>query len=102
MHLLGLRLKQATGLPWVADFRDPWSTMDYLNEFHLTSITRKRIQSMERDVIQTADRLLVTSPGALQELGVLNLPKVWCSPMVGTKTTFQCQHRLQLCTTESL
>ena len=83
MHLLGLRLKQATGLPWVADFRDPWSTMDYLNEFHLTSITRKRIQSMEREVIQTADRLLVTSPGALQELGVLKpskglvLPNGW-------------------------
>ena len=38
---------------------------------------------MEREVIQTADRLLVTSPGALQELGVLKpskglvLPNGW-------------------------
>ena len=23
-HLIGLRLKRKTGLPWIADFRDPW------------------------------------------------------------------------------
>lgn len=70
MHLIGLALKRATGLPWVADFRDPWSTMDYLDDFGLSSTSRKRIQHMERDVVDAADRVLVTSPGALTELGV--------------------------------
>ena len=32
MHLIGLALKRATGIPWVADFRDPWSSMARTSE----------------------------------------------------------------------
>ena len=39
MHLIGLRIKKATDLPWIADFRDPWSTMDYLDDFGPVSYT---------------------------------------------------------------
>ena len=70
MHLIGLAIKRATGMPWVADFRDPWSTMDYLEDFGLTETSRRRLERLEREVVQTADRVLVTSPGALNELGV--------------------------------
>ena len=37
MHLIGLRLSQATGIPWVADFRDPWTKMFYFKHLGLTS-----------------------------------------------------------------
>ena len=70
MHLVGLALKRATGLPWVADFRDPWSTMDYLDDFGLGPRARRLIAKMERVVVASADRILVTSPGALQEIGL--------------------------------
>ncbi len=70
MHLIGLSLKRTTGLPWVADFRDPWSTMDYLNDFRLGSRARRRIVKMERAVVASADRIVVTSPRALQEIGL--------------------------------
>ena len=34
MHLIGRGLKQKfPDLKWMADFRDPWSDMDYLAEF---------------------------------------------------------------------
>ena len=69
MHLIGLALKRATGLPWVADFRDPWSTMDYLEDFGLSARSRATLQRMEREVVAEADCVLVTSPGALKELG---------------------------------
>ena len=29
MHLIGLRLKRALGIRWVADFRDPWTNIDF-------------------------------------------------------------------------
>ena len=70
MHLIGLALKRATGLPWVADFRDPWSTMDYLDDFGLGPRARRLIAKMERAVVANADRILVTSPGALREIGL--------------------------------
>lgn len=70
MHLIGLALKWATGLPWVADFRDPWSTMDYLDDFGLGPRARRLIANMERSVVANADRILVTSPGALREIGL--------------------------------
>lgn len=69
MHLIGLGLQRATGLPWVADFRDPWSTMDYLHDFGMSSRARRAMERMEREVVEAADCVLVTSPGAIQELG---------------------------------
>ena len=29
MHLIGLGIKEKTGLPWLADFRDPWTKIDF-------------------------------------------------------------------------
>lgn len=75
MHLIGLALKRATGLPWVADFRDPWSTMDYLDDFGMGPRARRLIAKMERAVVSSADRILVTSPGALQEIGLADKSK---------------------------
>ena len=82
MHLIGLAIQRATGLPWVADFRDPWSTMDYLNDFGLTRGARRQLERMERTVVESADRVMVTSPGALKELNVnpakgVVLPNGW-------------------------
>ena len=36
MHLIAMKLKEATGLPWIADFRDPWTEIDYYQDLHLT------------------------------------------------------------------
>ena len=70
VHLIGLALQQKLGLTWVADFRDPWSTMDYLADFRPTTRTQKRIQAMERRVVNAANEVFVTSPRALSELSV--------------------------------
>ena len=61
MHLIGLQLKYKTGLPWVADFRDPWSEWDILDLFHLTKKSRKIHVRQEHEVISTADLTLTVS-----------------------------------------
>ena len=68
MHLVGLGLKRALGVPWIADLRDPWSDMDYLDTFAVSPKVRARIRAMEQEVVQAADQVLVTSPGALDTL----------------------------------
>lgn len=58
-HLLGLRLRQRTGLPWLADFRDPW--VRRLSYAPPTSWHDRWQRRMEREVVSSADRVLVTS-----------------------------------------
>lgn len=62
MHLIGLRVKRATALPWIADFRDPWVDFPYLNYLPLTRYSRRRHAALERRVVATADRVIVVSP----------------------------------------
>lgn len=58
-HLVGLRLKERTGLPWIVDFRDPWignAQLIFPTRFH-----RKMVESLEWKVVEAADRVLVVS-----------------------------------------
>ncbi len=59
-HLIAASLKAVTGLPWVADFRDPWIE----EGFHpRPGSLRYRIESaLEKRVVMQADRLIVTTP----------------------------------------
>ena len=36
MHLIGEKVHAKTGIPWIADFRDPWTQMYYLKHLPLT------------------------------------------------------------------
>jgi len=63
MHLIGLKLKRKTpSLRWIVDLRDPWSEWDMLDTLSLTSLARRRHQRLEREVLQTADRVITISP----------------------------------------
>jgi glycosyltransferase involved in cell wall biosynthesis len=59
-HLIAGALKLTTKVPWVADFRDPWVEEGI---FPPPGTLRYRVEStLERLVVQHADRLLVTTP----------------------------------------
>lgn len=66
-HLIALKLKQEFGLPWLADFRDPWVNIFYNRLFPRTSRTVKKDQALENRVLKEADRILTVSPGLQQE-----------------------------------
>lgn len=61
MHLIGLGLKQATGIKWVADFRDPWTDIDYYGQLTLTKWADHKHHRLEREVLQAADRVVTVS-----------------------------------------
>jgi len=59
-HLVGLIINYLTDIPWIADFTDLWVGRPYRlvrNRFH-----SKLDSSMEKVVVQRADKIIVTSP----------------------------------------
>lgn len=71
IHLIGRELKLKTGLPWIADFRDPWSQWEFLDTLPMTSFIRKKHQQLEQTVLKEANVVLTISPtfqGDLEKL----------------------------------
>lgn len=61
MHLIGLGLKKATGVKWLADFRDPWSDWDVLDKLKVSKRTRDVQIKMEREVLDSCDLMVTVS-----------------------------------------
>lgn len=67
LHLIGLELKQKLNVRWVADFRDPWTTIGYHKEFKLLEFAANKHKQLENKVLNNADLILVTSPSTRAE-----------------------------------
>ncbi len=67
MHLIGRKLAQQTGLPWIADFRDPWTKIFYFKHLSMTKATERWHQKMEKAVLEDADAVVAVSPLVQQE-----------------------------------
>ncbi len=61
LHLIGLNLKQKITIKWLADFRDPWTTIGYHKQLKLTAASQKKHKAYEKEVLCTADTVIVTS-----------------------------------------
>lgn len=61
LHLIGLNLKQKLNINWIADFRDPWTTIGYHKALKLSNSASKKHKELESKVLNTVDIVLVTS-----------------------------------------
>ncbi|AXT59366.1 glycosyl transferase family 1 [Aquimarina sp. AD10] len=61
VHLIGLALQKQIKVKWVADFRDPWTTIGYHDKLKLTNRSIKRHKFLEKEVLKQADKIVVTS-----------------------------------------
>ncbi len=61
LHLIGLELKQKCTINWLADFRDPWTTIGYHKALKLSSFAAKKHKKLEHKVLNSADVIIVTS-----------------------------------------
>jgi len=77
LHLIGLKLKKKyPNLYWIADFRDPWSEWDFLDTLSLSSLARNQHRSLERSVLQAADRVVTIAPFHCERLEAIGKRKV--------------------------
>ena len=67
MHLIGQRLHKKLGLPWIPDFRDPWSRMYYLKHLPMSARTWRRLRSMEQSVLDDCSTVLAVTPLVQEE-----------------------------------
>lgn len=76
MHLIGRKLARQTGLPWIADFRDPWTKIFYFKHLSMTKATERWHQKMEKKVLDDADAVVAVSPLVQQEFQTMTLTPV--------------------------
>ena len=67
MHMIGRRLALETGLPWIADFRDPWTKIFYFKHLSMTKATQRWHEKMEKRVLDDATCVVAVSPLVQQE-----------------------------------
>ena len=76
MHLIALGLKQKHNLPWIADFRDPWTQIDFYDQLKLTSWADKTHKRLEKNVLISANKAVTVSPSWANDLEQLSNRKI--------------------------
>ena len=67
LHLIGMALKEKLGIKWVADFRDPWTTIHYHQSLRLNKRAQKKHLKLESKVLNNSDLVVVTSARTKKE-----------------------------------
>jgi len=68
MHLIGLGLKKRTGISWVADFRDPWTEIDFYDKLMLTRFADRKHRKLEKEVLQSANTVIAVGSHLAERL----------------------------------
>lgn len=72
MHLIAEKLMRThPKLFWVADFRDPWTNIDFYRQLRLTKWADRRHHTLEKRILTRAHRVLTVSPTLQRELSEL-------------------------------
>lgn len=68
MHLIANGLKKKLKLPWMADFRDPWTNIDFYSKLMLMPFADKKHKRLELEVLRNADVVSCVGKTWLAEL----------------------------------
>lgn len=79
MHVIALKLKRklkkrGVNLPWLADFRDPWTQIGFYQELKLSSFARRKHESLEQGVLTEADAVVAVSHAMATDMDTLVKP----------------------------
>ena len=78
VHLIGRKLHKALGIPWVPDFRDPWSRMYYLKYLPMTPATWHLLRRQEQAVLDECSTVLACTPLVQEEFRAQTRTPVAC------------------------
>ena len=78
--MIACKLSQKLGIPWLADFQDPWTQVDYYQLFKITPWADRIHKRQEQEVFQTAHKTTIASPHwkeDLQSIGAKNVEVIF-------------------------
>ena len=78
---IGYLLKKKFNLPWIADFQDPWTQVDYYQHFKISSWAHKRHRKMENQVFDNADLITIVSDSWKSDLKKIGAKDVEVIPL---------------------
>ncbi|MBP5642964.1 MAG: glycosyltransferase [Bacteroidales bacterium] len=76
MHLIARRLHKKLNIPWIADFRDPWTEVFYFDSLKLTKRSIRKHKKLENQVITEADKVVAVSWHEAADFEVLGAKNV--------------------------
>ena len=78
--VIGMRMAQKTGIPWLADFQDPWTQVDYYSKLYIGKRADKKHRALEQEVFRTASKITIASPSwktDLESIGAKNVDVIF-------------------------
>ncbi len=67
-HLIALRLKEQFAVKWIADFRDPWTQIDFYSDLLPGKRADSKHRRLEKLVLQKADEVVTVSNACAEGL----------------------------------
>lgn len=62
-NLIAKKLAKWSSLPWLADFRDPWTNIYYYDENPQSNWSRSQNKQLEAETLQSADKITLVNNG---------------------------------------
>jgi glycosyltransferase involved in cell wall biosynthesis len=75
MHRIGQMVAAKCNLPWIADFRDPWTNIDFYNDLKLTKWADRKHHRLEREVLENATAVITISKSMAEEFNNISKRK---------------------------
>jgi glycosyltransferase involved in cell wall biosynthesis len=77
MHLIAQKVSLATGIPWLADFRDPWTKIYNFKYLRHTPYVKGVHEKLERSVVRGANAVVTVTNTIASELKELGQERVF-------------------------
>jgi glycosyltransferase involved in cell wall biosynthesis len=75
-HLIAKKVSQSLNIPWLADFRDPWTNIDFFLDLKPSTLAKSIHQHLEKSVLSSATKVVTVTNGWATDLELLGGRKV--------------------------
>jgi glycosyltransferase involved in cell wall biosynthesis len=69
-------VKKKVNIPWIVDYRDPWTQIDYFDDLHLTDWARKTHVRLEKSVLNQCDAIVTVGKTMAEDLRKLTSNRI--------------------------